>query len=157
MYLASTLYHSFQHPKVKGVFKILDHAAIYLLIAGTYTPILLVSLRDAWGWSLFGVMWGLAVAGIVFKFFFIGRFEKLSLVIYLLMGWMGVIAAGQIIDALPFGGLLWLLAGGISYTTGVIFYRWEKLKYSHAIWHLFVLGGSICHFFAIFLYVLPDS
>ncbi len=156
LYLASTLYHSFRQPRVKRFFKIADHAAIYLLIAGTYTPFMLVSLRGPWGWSLLGTIWGLAVVGIVFKFFFIGRYERLSLVIYLLMGWLCVVAAQPMITRIPAGGLLWLVAGGLAYSLGVIFYRWEVLRYNHAIWHLFVLAGSICHFFAILFYVLPD-
>ncbi len=155
LYLASTLYHSFQNPRVKRVFKIIDHAAIYLLIAGTYTPILLVNMRGAWGWTLFVVIWGLTLAGIVLKIFFIHRFKKLSTVIYVLMGWLCIVAIKEMIATIPPGGLAWLIAGGITYTLGVIFYVWHKLPYNHAIWHLFVLGGSICHFFAILFYVLP--
>lgn len=155
LYLASTLYHSFQNPRVKRVFKIIDHAAIYLLIAGTYTPILLVNMRGAWGWTLFVVIWGLTLAGIVLKIFFINRFKKLSTVIYVLMGWLCIVAIKEMIATIPPGGLAWLIAGGITYTLGVIFYVWHKLPYNHAIWHLFVLGGSICHFFAILFYVLP--
>jgi len=147
LYLASTLYHSFQNPKTKRIFKIIDHSSIYLLIAGTYTPFMLVSIRGAWGWSLFGIIWGLAFAGIMFKAFFIGRFKKLSTLVYLLMGWLIVIAFKPMLDSVPTGGLIWLAAGGFSYTFGVIFYAWHSLKYSHAIWHLFVLGGSICHYF----------
>ncbi|MEZ4745508.1 MAG: hemolysin III family protein [Calditrichia bacterium] len=155
LYLASTLYHSFQNPRVKRVFKIIDHAAIYLLIAGTYTPILLVNMRGAWGWTLFVVIWGLTLAGIVLKIFFINRFKRLSTVIYVLMGWLCIVAIKEMIATIPPGGLAWLIAGGITYTLGVIFYVWHKLPYNHAIWHLFVLGGSICHFFAILFYVLP--
>lgn len=156
LYLASTLYHSFRNPRVKRVFKIIDHSSIYLLIAGTYTPFMLVSLRGAWGWILFGVIWGLAFLGILFKAFFINRFKKLSVLVYILMGWLCVIAFKPMLVSIPFGGLIWLAVGGILYTTGVIFYAWRKLKYSHAIWHLFVMGGSICHYFSIFFYLLPE-
>ncbi|MGB3182109.1 MAG: hemolysin III family protein [Cyclobacteriaceae bacterium] len=157
LYLASTLYHSVLKPKAKRQLKILDHAAIYVLIAGTYTPFMLVNLRGPWGWSLLGTVWGLAIAGIIFKIFFIGRFERLSLAIYLLMGWSCVVAAKPMITEIPTGGLIWLGVGGVCYSLGVIFYRWDMLKYNHAIWHLFVLAGSICHYFAILLYVLPHS
>jgi hemolysin III len=157
LYLASTLYHSIQHPQAKEVFRIIDHASVYLLIAGTYTPFMLVSLRGAWGWSLFGVIWGLTVLGIGFKIFFINRFKVISTLVYVLMGWLGVIAIKEMIANIETGGLIWLFAGGISYTIGVIFYAWKKLPYNHTIWHLFVLGGSICHFFAILFYVLPSG
>jgi hemolysin III len=155
LYTASTLYHSFSSKKVKSFFQIIDHASIYLLIAGTYTPFTLVLLRGGWGWSLFGIIWGLTAFGIVFKIFFINRFNILSTAIYLLMGWLIVVAFQPAIENIPLGGLYWLLAGGISYSLGVIFFLWEKLRYSHAIWHLFVLGGSTCHFFAMLFYVLP--
>jgi hemolysin III len=155
LYLASTLYHSFRNKRVKKIFKILDHSTIFLLIAGTYTPFLLISLRGVWGWILFGVIWGLAVSGIVFKALFINRFRKLSVLIYILMGWLCVVAIKQMVVRIPLGGLIGLTAGGVLYTTGVIFYAWRKLKFSHAIWHLFVLGGSICHYFSIFFYLLP--
>ncbi|MBF0104892.1 MAG: hemolysin III family protein [Deltaproteobacteria bacterium] len=149
LYLASTFYHAFQRPRVKKVFHILDHSAIYLLIAGTYTPFALVSLRGPVGWTLFGLMWGLAVTGIVFKAFFVERFGVISTAIYILMGWAIVFAIKPALGAIPAGGLLWLLAGGLSYTCGVVFYAWKKLPFNHTIWHLFVLGGSICHFFWI--------
>ncbi len=155
LYLASTLYHSFQKPRLKHVFRVLDHSAIYVLIAGTYTPFMLVSLRGPWGWSLFSVVWGLAVAGILFKSLFISRFERLSLVVYLLMGWLGLIAARQMWMEIPTGGLIWLVAGGVFYSLGVIFYQWRLFPYHHAVWHLFVLAGSICHYFSVLLYVLP--
>ncbi len=157
LYLASTLYHSFQKPKIKRVFKILDHVAIFVLIAGTYTPFMLVNLRGPWGWSLFGIIWGLAIMGIIFKLFFIDRFERFSLLIYLLMGWLCIIATRQMLMEIPTGGLLWLISGGLLYTSGVLFYQWKNLRYSHAIWHLFVLGGSICHYFSILFYVLPNG
>ena len=157
LYLASTLYHSVQHPKVKPILRIFDHAAIYLLIAGTYTPFTLVSMRGVWGWTIFGIVWALALAGIVFKLFFIGRFENLSTVAYVLMGWVVVIAFKELWVSLPMGGIIWLILGGVTYTLGVVFYAWEKLPYNHAIWHLFVLGGSLCHFFAILFHVLPTA
>ena len=155
LYMASTLYHAIQHPGAKKVFRILDHSSIFLLIAGTYTPFLLVPLRGGWGWSLFGVIWALAITGIVFKAIFINRMKKLSVVIYILMGWLVLIALNPMLDNIPPAGLWWLAGGGLSYTGGVVFYAMKRIKYTHAIWHLFVLGGSICHFFAILLYVLP--
>jgi hemolysin III len=155
LFSSSTLYHSCRSPSAKHICRIIDHASIYLLIAGTYTPFVLVTLRGPWGWSLFGVVWGLALAGIVFQVFFVNRFRALQVVIYLLMGWLVVIAAKPLLTRLPQPGLLWLLAGGLSYTLGVIFYVWKKLPYHHAVWHLFVLAGGVCHYFAILLYVLP--
>jgi hemolysin III len=155
LYLASTLYHSIQHHKVKRILRIFDHAAIYLLIAGTYTPFTLVSMRGPWGWSLFGVVWGLALMGITFKTLFIGRYEKVATAAYVLMGWLVVVAFKQMVLTIPPGGIVWLVIGGVAYTLGVLFYAWEKLPYNHAIWHLFVLAGSISHFFAILFYVLP--
>jgi hemolysin III len=155
LYLASTLYHSIQYPKVKRILRIFDHSAIYLLIAGTYTPFTLVSMRGPWGWTLFCVVWGLALLGIAFKTVFIGRYEKLATAAYVLMGWLVVIAFKEMLLTIPPGGVIWLVVGGVIYTLGVLFYAWEKLPYNHAIWHLFVLGGSICHFFAILFHVLP--
>lgn len=155
LYLSSTFYHAFTNPKLKTIFKFFDHASIYLLIAGTYTPFLLVNLRGPWGWSLFGVIWGLALSGIIFKAYFIHRFNKVATFIYIMMGWMIVIAMKKMFQTIDLGGILWLVAGGLSYTIGTIFYLKKDIKYFHAIWHLFVLGGSICHFFAILLYVLP--
>jgi hemolysin III len=157
LYLASTLYHSIQIPKVKRVLQVLDHAAIYLLIAGTYTPFLLVNMRGRLGWTLFGVVWGLALLGIAFRTIFVGRFEKLAVAGYVLMGWLMVVGFKEMKLAVPSGGVALILAGGITYTVGVIFFAWRKLPYNHAIWHLFVLGGSICHFFAILFYVLPSA
>lgn len=149
LYLASTLYHSFQNPRVKRVLRVLDHASIYLLIAGSYTPFLLVSMRGVWGWTMFGVVWGLALMGVTFKVFFIGRYEVLATAAYVLMGWLCVIAFKEMLVRVPPGGVTFLIIGGVVYTVGVIFYAWHKLPYNHAIWHLFVLGGSICHFFAV--------
>jgi hemolysin III len=155
LYLASTLYHSFQDPRVKQVFKRIDHASIYLLIAGTYTPFLVVAIQGVWGWALLVIIWGLALLGISFKTFFIHRFKKLSVLTYILMGWLCVVALNEMIANIPPGGLIWLAAGGIFYTVGVIFYVMKNVPYTHAVWHLFVLAGSICHFFAVLLYLAP--
>jgi hemolysin III len=155
LYSASTLYHSFRKPKVKSVLKILDHSCIYLLIAGTYTPFLLVPLRGILGWTMFAVIWLLAVSGIIFKIFFVHRFKIISTIAYVFMGWIIIFAIKPLIDSLPSGGVVWLIAGGLAYSLGVIFYAWKKLPFNHAIWHLFVLAGSICHFFAVIFYVLP--
>lgn len=154
-YLASTLYHSIQHPSAKGILRALDHAAIFLLIAGTYTPFTLVSLRGAWGWSLFGIVWGFALIGIICETTFAKKMAILRVATYIAMGWVVVFAARPLMANLAPGGLLLLLLGGLSYTGGVIFYAWRKLPYSHAIWHLFVLMGSTFHFFAILWYVIP--
>lgn len=155
MYVASTAYHLVRPPRAKRVMRILDHASIYLLIAGTYTPVLLVSMRGGWGWSLFGVLWGLALVGVLIKSFYVERWEMLSTSLYVAMGWMALIAAKPLVGSLPPGGLGWLIGGGVAYTAGVAFFVWDHLPFNHAIWHLFVLLGSICHFFAVLLYVLP--
>jgi len=149
LYLGSTLYHSLQHPRAKRVFRTLDHTSIYVLIAGTYTPFLLIGARGTSSWTMLAIVWTMALAGIIWKIFFLGRLEVLATIMYVFMGWMGVFAFRQILSNLPPLGVTLLFAGGIVYTVGVIFYAWEKLPYNHAIWHLFVLGGSICHFFAI--------
>lgn len=150
LYLSSTLYHSFTGPKVKNLFARFDHISIFLLIAGTYTPILLTSIRGVWGWSLFGVIWGLAIVGAVIRAIYLHRYRKLMVAVYLLMGWMFILAGKQIYLHLPTTSLTFLLLGGIAYSVGVIFYMWRKLPYSHGIWHLFVLAGSMLHFFAIY-------
>ncbi len=155
LYLASTFYHVFSNPRVKRVFHVFDHSAIFLLIAGSYTPFCLVTIRGGWGWSLFGVVWGIAIFGIVFKAFSTGRYNVVSTVLYIAMGWIAVIAIKPLVSQLPPGAFAWILLGGLSYTAGVIFYAWERLPYGHAIWHLFVLGGSTLHFFAVLFYVLP--
>ena len=155
LFSSSTLYHSFRSQRLKHVLRIIDHASIFLLIAGTYTPFVLVNLRGGWGWSLFGVIWGLAMAGIVFQIFFVSRFRLLQTLIYLAMGWLVVIAIKPLLTRVPLPGLIWLLAGGLSYTVGALFYLWKKLPFHHAVWHLFVLAGSVCHYFAILFYVLP--
>jgi len=156
VYLSFTLYHGFRRPRLKRLFQIFDHSAIYLLIAGTYTPFLLISLRGAWGWTLMVVIWGLALLGVLFKAFFIERYQRVSALSYLLMGWLVVIAAEQLLKNLSTPTLLWIAAGGATYTLGVIFLAWRRLPFSHTIWHLFVLGGSLCHYLAV-LNLLPGS
>ena len=153
LYLASTLYHAVRSEIIKRHLRVLDHCAIYLLIAGTYTPFMIGTLRGGWGWSLFGVIWGLAVGGILFKLFFTGRFARLSTGIYVAMGWLVLLAAGPLVRTLEPSALVWLLAGGISYTAGTIFYHAERIPFGHAVWHLFVLGGSVCHSIAIALQI----
>jgi len=155
LYLASVFYHGARSPRAKTRLQFFDHAAIYLLIAGTYTPFTLVSIRGNWGWTMFGLIWGLAIAGILLKVFFFGRFGFVSTMLYLLMGWIVVIAVKPVLDAVSMRGLAWLVAGGLAYTIGVIFYAWHRLPYAHPIWHLFVLAGSVFHYFAIYFYVLP--
>jgi len=157
VYTASTLYHSILRPKFRRILKILDHSAIYLLIAGTYTPFLLVNLRGAWGWSLLGVVWGLAVAGIVFKVWFVDRFQFFSTAIYIAMGWLALIAIRPLLAAVPTAGFIWLVAGGVLYTIGVLFFAWKRVPYNHAIWHIFVMAGSICHFLAVLCSVVPPA
>ncbi|MHB8170732.1 MAG: PAQR family membrane homeostasis protein TrhA [Thermincolia bacterium] len=157
LYLASTLYHSLTNERAKDIFKLLDHAAIFLLIAGTYTPFLLVTLGGVLGWSLLIIVWIIAILGIVFKVFFIKRFQILSTLIYLAMGWLVVIAIKPLIAALPIAGFRLLMAGGLSYTLGSVFYIRKSKAFNHGIWHLFVLGGSVCHFLAVLLYVLPGK
>ncbi|MFA5683634.1 MAG: hemolysin III family protein [Lysobacteraceae bacterium] len=149
LYTASTLYHAIQHPVAKGRLKVFDHCAIYLLIAGTYTPFTLISLRGPWGWSLFAAIWTLALAGVIFKLFYTGRFKRLSTAIYIAMGWLVIVAAKPMLASLDGWTLGWLLAGGLSYTLGTYFYHRESIRYSHAIWHMFVIGGSVCHFIAV--------
>lgn len=153
MYLASTLYHMMSHPPVKSVFRVIDHCAIYLLIAGTYTPFLLVKIQGAWGWALFGVIWGLAVAGVAWKVASKRDKNYLSTALYVGMGWFVVVALKPAFEHIEMGGLALLLIGGLAYTGGVIFYLWERLPYNHAIWHLFVMAGSITHFFAVLYFV----
>ncbi len=155
LYTASTLYHSLPMPETKRIMRVVDHASIYLLIAGTYTPFTLVTLEGAWGWSLFGVVWGLAIAGIIFKLFFTGRFDRLSVAIYVAMGWCGLVAIKPMMAALPTLGLWLLVAGGLAYTGGVIFYLLERMRYHHAIWHLFVMAGTTLHYFVILFFVIP--
>ncbi len=154
LYTSSTLFHAITHRKVKRYFRIMDLSAIFLLIAGTYTPITLIPLRGTgWGWTMFGLIWGMAIIGIILKTFFDGKYEKLSIIFYVLMGWLVVIAIKPMLINLPTGLLVWILIGGISYTVGIIFLAWTKFPFSHTIWHLFVLGGSIAHFFGILFYL----
>ncbi len=156
LYAASALYHSFSNPSAKMILRKIDHSAIYLLIAGTYTPFVLVSLRGAWGWSIFGVIWTLAIIGITTKFVATHRFRGASVAIYLVMGWLGVIAIRQMLSGVPPHSLILLLIGGLSYTTGVIFYSFRRLPFNHGIWHLFVLCGSASHYFSV-LGILKNS
>lgn len=153
LYAASTCYHAAKQPKLKKTFRTLDHCAIYLLIAGSYTPLTLLTLGGTWGIALFSIVWTLAFLGITLKIFFKHRFQMLSTVLYLLMGWLVIIAAEPMMERFHPEGLYWLLAGGLSYTVGVVFYILDKRRFFHAIWHLFVLAGSFCHYLAVFLYV----
>lgn len=152
MYMTSTLYHAIPGPRAKKIFRILDHNAIFLLIAGTYTPILLGVLSGTWGWTLFGLVWGLALAGIILKSISGVKYHGVALAIYVAMGWIVVIAAKPLFQAMPTRGIIWLLAGGLFYTGGILFYRNERMPYAHAIWHLFVIAGTVCHFIAIIGY-----
>lgn len=154
LYLASTLYHAIPVARAKRILKILDHSAIFLLIAGTYTPFMLVSLRGPVGWTIFGVIWGLAVAGIILKCCCVYRFKRLSLAVYVGMGWLCVLVGRDIYASLSTTSLVFLALGGLAYTLGVIFYVWKRLPYNHAIWHLFVIAGSTMHFFSV-LHTLP--
>jgi len=153
LYAASTLFHNSKTKKIRLRLNVFDHASIYLLIAGTYTPYLLVTLRGPWGWSLFGVVWGLAIAGAIFKLYFTGRYDKISTLVYILMGWIIVIAIKPLIANLSSEGLFWLSAGGLMYSIGAALYLIKKIPYNHAIFHIFVLLGSIFHFISIFFYV----
>ena len=152
LYLVSTLYHSLTHSRAKAIFRRLDHSAIYLLIAGTYTPVILISLRNTWVLYMLPVVWVMAGIGIYVKISYIHRFEKLSLAYYIIMGWMGLIAAKPLFDTIPIEAFMWIIIGGVSYTTGVIFYTWNRLPYHHTIWHGFVLLGSLSHFMGM-LYI----
>ena len=149
LYTASTLYHLVESPRAKARLQVFDHSAIYILIAGSYTPFMIGVLRGGWGWSLFGVIWGLAIAGVVFKLFHIGKFPRLSTAIYIAMGWLAVVAAVPMIQLMSRTTLVWLVLGGITYTAGTYFYHNRRIRHAHAIWHLFVLGGSTCHAIAI--------
>lgn len=152
LYLTSTLYHAFPHSRTKQVFRVLDHGAIFLLIAGTYTPFTLGLLRGAWGWSLFGIVWALAIVGVVLKSVGGPSNQKLSTALYLAMGWLAVVAAKPLWLGLPAWGLFWLIAGGLMYSAGVLFFIKERMKFSHFVWHLFVLGGTACHVMAVMFY-----
>ena len=156
LYLNSTLYHSITNKTAKHVFKVMDHASIYLLIAGTYTPFTLVVMNGALGWTIFGIVWGLAILGIVLKSIWVDKFKTFSLVMYIVMGWMILLGIGEIFDKLPLQGIFWLALGGVLYTVGTVFFTLEKkIPFFHSIWHLFVIAGSICHFFSVIWYVIP--
>jgi len=158
LYAASTLYHALSGTRARHVFHVLDHSAIFLLIAGTYTPFALVTLRGPWGWTIFCLVWSLAVAGVTLKAVFGPKWPILSTSIYIAMGWTVVIAVKPLLAAMPPGAIAWLVAGGLAYTGGVTFFAWTRLRYSHAIWHLFVLTGSICHYIVILRYIaLPAA
>jgi hemolysin III len=157
LYGASTLYHAVPPSRTKRALQVADHVAIYLLIAGTYTPFTIGVLGGPWGWALFGIVWGLASAGITMKFLPRLRRSRAQTLLYLVMGWLVVVAQGPLRERLSEEGLLLLVAGGLLYTAGVGFYAWERQRYSHAVWHLFVLGGSTCHFFAVLWHVLPQA
>ena len=157
LYTASTLYHSIPIPSAKRVLHTLDHAAIYVLIAGSYTPFALISLDGATRWWLFGIIWSLAAAGVIFKLFFTGRFDKLSLALYLAMGWLVLVFAKPVLAAVPLEGLLWLAAGGLAYTAGAVFYAWRSLPWNHTIWHLCVILGSVLQFLAVLWFVIPGQ
>jgi len=154
LYSFSTVYHGVRHPRAKAILQKVDHNAIYLLIAGSYTPIALVTLRGPWGWTLFGLIWVLALAGIAQELTLGRRTRRLSLVLYVLMGWLVLIAIKPLLQAMPAGGIAWLVAGGLVYSMGIYFYvHGERVRHFHGVWHLFVLGGSICHFMCVLLYV----
>ncbi|MEW7997520.1 MAG: hemolysin III family protein [Candidatus Thiodiazotropha endolucinida] len=157
LYSFSTLYHGIPYPKAKRVLQRLDHAAIFLLIAGTYTPFTLVNLRGPWGWTMFGLVWGIAIVGMVLELTCRKRYKWLSLSLYLGLGWLVLIAIKPMLLSVETGGLLLLLAGGLCYSLGVIFYVWKRLTYHHAVWHLFVLTGSVLHFFSVLFYVVPPA
>jgi hemolysin III len=152
LYLASTLYHALTHDRAKRFFRLLDHSAIFILIAGTYTPFTLGVLRGPWGWTLFGLVWGLALIGLTKKAIFGARYVWFSVALYLVMGWLVVIAAPQVLQRVPLTGLAWLLAGGIAYIAGVGFFAAHRIRYAHFAWHLFVIAGTVCHFFAVLWY-----
>ena len=154
LYMSSTLYHAFSNGRVKQIFKTLDQSFIYLLIAGTYTPVLLITLRNTLGWTVFVLVWAMAIGGITHRIFFFDKLKKLSLVSYIVMGWLSLIVFKSLLNAAPAELVVWLLIGGAFYTGGLIFYSWEKLPFNHAIWHLFVLGGSFSHFMGIYLYLV---
>ncbi|MBL8167780.1 MAG: hemolysin III family protein [Acidobacteria bacterium] len=156
LYTASTLYHGFRHPQLKQIFRLVDQIAIYLLIAGTYTPFMLVNMRCMWGWALLMMVWTLALFGIGFKLIFGQQYQRVSLLLYLLTSWISLIAVKPIFAMIPQGALLWIGLGGVAYMIGLVFFLWEKLPFSHPIWHVCVLAGSFCHFCAVMFYVLPS-
>ncbi|MFE7818744.1 hemolysin III family protein [Priestia megaterium] len=155
LYVSSTLVHSFPEGKVKDLFEIFDHSSIYLFIAGTYTPFLFIAVKGTTGWTLFGIVWGIALAGIVFKAFFVKKFLFISTILYVFMGWMIVFAWNSLTQNIAHQGIVLLVVGGVLYTIGAVFYVWRGFRFHHMIWHMFVLGGTVLHFLAIILYVLP--
>jgi hemolysin III len=157
LYAASTAYHGVQHPSAKRILRALDHSAIYLLIAGTYTPFMLVNLRGGWGWTLLALVWTIALVGIMWKLIGKEHHMVLSTILYIVMGWLVIVAARPLLRTIPLGGLAWLLAGGLAYTLGVAFFSSSRFRFNHAVWHLFVLAGSACHYVAVLHYVLPRS
>lgn len=157
LYAASTLYHCISQPRIKSIFRTFDHIGILLLIAGTYTPFTLITLKGSWGWSIFGTVWFLALTGAVIELSKLRHKRKISIALYVAMGWTIIVAIKPLMSHLHHGGFLLLLLGGLTYTGGIVFYLWRQLPYHHAIWHLFVLLGSAFHFFAILLYVIPDT
>ncbi len=156
-YVISTLYHSFRRPRVRYVFRVLDHAGIFLVIAGSYTPFTLVALRDGHGWALFWTVWVLAVAGAIFKSFMIHRLAFLAPVFYIGLGWLIVVDLEGLLNTVQLHGVAWLVAGGLCYTVGIVFYAIDRIPYNHAIWHVFVMAGSFCHYLAVLWYVLPGD
>ena len=154
-YVISSIYHTVRSPKTRYVFRVLDHAGIYVVIAGSYTPFALVSLREGSGWTIFGLVWGLAAAGVVFKTFMTHRLAFLAPVFYIALGWMIVIDLEGLLTTVPLKGVLWLLAGGLCYTGGIVFYAIDRIPYNHAIWHVFVIAGSLCHYLSVLWYVVP--
>jgi hemolysin III len=155
LYAASTLYHAVPHPRAKPLLRTLDHSAIYLLIAGTYTPFTLLNLRGPWGWGLCATIWALAALGVAFTAVARHHLSNATTVIYVAMGWLGLIAARPVLGHIAPGGLAWIVAGGLLYTGGIVFYVTDRLRYAHAVWHVFVLGGSICHYVAVLRYAVP--
>ncbi|MBO0719889.1 MAG: hemolysin III family protein [Blastocatellia bacterium] len=155
VYAASTLYHGVQNPRIKHIFNLCDHAAIYLVIAGTYTPFTMISLRGFWGWTLLVLVWSLSLFGIAFKIVFVNRYKAVSMALYLVIGWLAIIAAKPIISSIPLGCVILIASGAAAYMTGLVFFAWERLPFSHTIWHVFVIVGSVCHYCAIAYYVVP--
>ena len=155
LYLSSTMLHALPEGKVKDLFEIFDHSAIYLFIAGTYTPLTFIVIKGALGWTMFGIIWGLAIGGIVFKAFFVKKYLFASTILYIAMGWMIMLGWSQIVGSLNINGIILLVVGGVCYTFGAIFYMWRGFKYHHAVWHLFVVAGTTTHFFCILFYLLP--
>jgi hemolysin III len=157
LYLTSTIYHSLRNVRAKKLFKLMDHISIFILIAGTYTPITLVALRGPWGWSLFGVIWGIAILGTLYMIFFIGKYKAIDVMIYVIMGFTILVAVVPSLQLMSFGMIIWIIIGGACYLLGIIFYAIDKIPYHHSIWHLFVLGGSISHFFGMLFYMTIKS